>query len=107
MDVSIEDHLRVSFLRAAAARAEARSFAQGSSPGAALVWAVRAAEILMRDFVLTPHFLEEGYDWSRAMRRASNVLGDSDWRKAFARAEEWYGPFDEPLMDNDDNAWDF
>ena len=72
---------------------------------AAFLWAVRAAEILLRDFVLTPHFLEQGLDWQEAMRRGSKVLGDSNWPKAFAKAEEWYGPFDEPITEDDRNAW--
>jgi hypothetical protein len=61
----------------------------------------------MRDFVLTPHFLEEGLDWTKAMRKGSNVLGDGNWARAFAKTEEWYGPFDEPMLEDDSNAWAF
>jgi hypothetical protein len=105
--ISLEDHLRVAFTRAEAARAEARALVEAGFPGAGLIWAVRATEILMRDFLLAPHFLEEGEAWERAMRKASRVLGDSDWRRAFARVEERYGPFDEPLLEDGSNAWQF
>ena len=39
------------------------------------------------------------------MRKGSKVLGDSRWEDAFAKAEEWYGPFDQPLTEDDRNAW--
>ena len=70
------------------------------------MWAVRASEILIRDFALAPYFIDAGEPWARAMKKAAKVLGDSNWSKAFAKIEEWYGPFDEPLTDDDRNAWD-
>lgn len=73
--------------------------------GPALVWAVRAAEILMRDFVLAPHFMQEGHSWTRSLRMGSKILGSNEWNRAFAKAEEWWGPFDEPLTTDDSNAW--
>jgi hypothetical protein len=33
------------------------------------------------------------------------ILGNSEWDNAFAKAEEWYGPFDEPVTEDDQNAW--
>jgi hypothetical protein len=92
-------------LRARAAVAEADALNHAGFHAPALVWAVRAAEILMRDFVLAPYFLTKGEPWKRAMRKGSEVLGDSSWKRAFAKAEEWFGPFDEPLTTDDLNAW--
>jgi hypothetical protein len=41
------------------------------------------------------------------MRKGSTVLGSSDWKRAFAKAEEWYGRFDEPLTEDGSNAWSY
>lgn len=91
--------------RANAALEEARALnAQGHS-GPAFVWAIRAAEILMRDFVLTPHYLLQGLPWEKAWRKGSQILGSSNWDRAFAKADEWYGPFDAPLTTDERNAW--
>jgi HEPN domain-containing protein len=100
-------HLGASYSRAARARDDARRLLDAGYPSAAFVWSVRAAEILLRDFVLTPHFLEQGCDWDEAMDKGSDVLGSSNWDRAFAKAEEWYGPFDRPLTEADRNAWKF
>jgi len=105
--VDVHDHIKAAVARAADARLEAQRLLNAGFPGPSLVWAVRAAEILVRDFVLTPYFIEQGFDWAQAMRRGSKVLGDSDWRRAFAKAEEWYGPFDEPLTEDGSNAWNY
>lgn len=64
----------------------------------------------MREFVLAPHFLLEGDDWVTAMTKAGALLenaGQRGWRKAFASAEEWWGPFDRPLTENDQDAWEY
>lgn len=103
--IDAQTHIKAAVARAAQARLEARALLEAGFPGPSLVWAVRAAELLMRDFVLTPYFIEQGYDWSQAMRKGSRVLGDGSWRRAFAKVEEWYGPFDEPLLEDDSNAW--
>jgi hypothetical protein len=87
------------------ARAEAIRLHELGFTNASLVWAVRAAEILLRDFVLTPHFLELGESWDRAMKSGAHVLGDGNWKQAFTKANEWYGPFDEPLTTDEENAW--
>lgn len=92
--------------RAVEALDEARALRRDGHPDPAFVWAVRAAEIFIRDFVLTPHYLLEGLPWARASKRAAKVLGPSNWTKAFAKATEWYGPFDEPLTTDDRNAWE-
>ncbi|MDB4954242.1 MAG: hypothetical protein JWO36_1811 [Myxococcales bacterium] len=105
-DDPVQRHLHAAHLRARAAVAEAGALTRAGFHGAALVWAVRAAEILMRDFVLAPYYLAQGETWERAMRKGSNVLGHSDWSKAFAKAEEWFGPVDEPLTSDDLNAWE-
>ncbi len=60
----------------------------------------------MREFVLSPHYLEQGLPWDKAMRKGSKLLGHSAWTKAFAKVDEWYGPFDEPLTDDERNAWE-
>lgn len=103
--IDVQTHIKAAVARAARARLEAQSLLDAGFPGPSLVWAVRAAELLMRDFVLTPYFIERGDNWSQAMRRGSNVLGSNNWRRAFAKAEEWYGPFDKPLMEDDSDAW--
>lgn len=102
----IRDHLRVAYTRAAAARQEAINLLEAGFPGPSLVWSVRASEILIRDFVLAPHFMLEGLPWERSMKLGAKTLGDSNWKKAFIKAEEWFGPFDQPLTTDDRNAWD-
>jgi hypothetical protein len=92
--------------RAVDALDEARHLHSAGFAGPTFVWAVRAAEVLMRDFVLTPHFLLEGLAWEEAWRKGSKILGASNWTKAFATADQWYGPFDEPRTTDDRNAWD-
>ena len=57
------------------------------------------------DFVLAPHFMLDGTSWARSLRLGSKVLGSSDWKAAFAKADEWWGPFDQPLTTEDSNAW--
>ncbi len=103
--MDLHQHLDAAFGRAKRARENARSLHEAGFYGPALVWAVRAAEILLRDFVLAPHFVEQGHDWESAMQRGSNILGNSKWERALAKAEEWYGPFDEPLTEDGGNAW--
>lgn len=73
-------------------------------PDAALVWAVRASEIFVREFVLAPHYVQAGDDWTRAVRKARRDM-DKGWTVAMGKAEEWYGPFDEPLTAGGQNAW--
>lgn len=107
MEIGLDEHLKAAFSRAERARTEAQALLAAGFYGPALVWAVRSAEVFMRDFVLAPHFMEEGLSWSRAMRKGSKTLGDSDWRRAFEKAEEWYGPFDEPLTEEGSNAWGY
>src|SRR5262249_6713653 len=101
----LRHHLSAAYSRAGRARAEAQRLCDAGVPSAAVVWAVRSAEILFRDFVLAPHFIELGFSWDEAMRRGSMILGDSKWENAFAKVEEWYGPFDEPVTEDDQNAW--
>jgi hypothetical protein len=105
--INVQEHIKAAVARAAHARLQAQRLLGAGFPGPSLVWAVRAAEILMRDFVLTPYFIEQGFEWEQAMRKGGTVLGDSSWTRAFAKAEEWYGPFDEPLTDDGSNAWNY
>jgi hypothetical protein len=91
--------------RALAALDEARRLNAAGFHGPAYVWAVRAAEVFMRDFVLAPGFMLEGLPWRKAWAKGSKILGPSNWSRAFAKADEWYGPFDEPLTTDNRNAW--
>lgn len=103
---TVEEHLKMARERARSALNVARDLLDVGFPGPALIWAVRAAEVLMRDFVLAPHFMQAGETWHQALKRGSRVLGDSSWTRAFAKADEWWGPFDEPLTEDGRNAWD-
>ncbi|WP_152690540.1 hypothetical protein [Jiangella alkaliphila] len=102
---SVQEHLLAAYSRAKRGRDEAQLLLEAGFPSPSLVWSVRSAEVLLRDFVLAPYFIDRGTDWATAMKKASRVLGNSDWKNAFTKAEEWYGPFDEPLTENGSNAW--
>lgn len=91
--------------RALAALDEARRLNAAGFHGPAYAWAVRAAEVFMRDFVLAPRFMLAGLPWRKAWAKGSKILGSSNWSRAFAKADEWYGPFDEPLTTDNRNAW--
>ncbi|MGH2447389.1 MAG: hypothetical protein ACRDFS_02115, partial [Chloroflexota bacterium] len=104
-DPTVEEHLKMAHARARKAFDQARDLWMADFYAPSLVWAVRAAEVLMRDFVLAPHFMLEGTSWARSLRLGSKVLGSSDWKAAFVKAEEWWGPFDEPLTTDESNAW--
>lgn len=73
--------------------------------GPSFVWAVRAAEIFTREFLLMPLFLDEENGVAKALRRASKVFGPGNWAKAYARLEEYVGPIDKMLTDTDEDAW--
>ena len=104
--MDIETHMGVAWGRAEDARTEARTLNGLGFHNAAVVWTVRAAEMFMREYVLTPHFLEEGDEWPRAMRRASNELGSSNWVRAFALVQQWWGPFPRATVVDGTGAWD-
>lgn len=98
------------FFKAALARAEkerevARHLHVLGLYSQSFVWSVRAAEILVRDALIAPHFVEEGLQVGQAIRAASRVLGTSNWDKAFAKIAEWYGPFDPALTEDQEDAW--
>lgn len=104
------DHLKNSWARAERARANAQVLLDAGYSAPALVWAVRAAEILMRDYVLAPYYIGQGDSFANAMRKGSNVLGTSAWDRAFQKVDEWWGPFegeDAALMEDDSSAWKF
>jgi hypothetical protein len=108
--MDIRTHLTAASSRAERCRAEARALLDNGFPSPALVWGVRAAEMFMRDFVLAPHFMEERDDWPTAMRKGSEILWNANqggWQRAFDAAETWWGPFDEPLTEAGDHAWEF
>ena len=102
----IRKFMSAGWTRAEYSLVEARQLNELGHHAAAYVWAVRSAEILMRDFVLTPHFVELGYEWDKAMRKGFKVLGNSNWKRAFAKADEWYGPFDTLLTEDEEVAFD-
>jgi hypothetical protein len=60
----------------------------------------------MRYFVLAPYYMERGSSWEEAMARGKKMLGANNWSRAFKAAAEWYGPFDVPLTEEGDNAFD-
>jgi hypothetical protein len=91
--------------RAIVALDEARRLNDVGFHSPAYLWTVRAAEILMRDFVLAPRYMLEGLPWKKARDKGSRVLGANSWARAFAKAGEWYGPFDDPLTTDNRNAW--
>lgn len=104
-EASLRSHLKAAVAYAASSRAEARALLEAGFPGPSLVWSVRSAEMLMRYFVLAPHYMEQGLPWESAMKEGSRKLGANNWADAFKAAEEWYGPFDEPLTEEGDNAF--
>jgi hypothetical protein len=61
--------------------------------------------MFMRYFVLAPHYMEGGSSWEEAMALGRKKLGANNWAKAFKAAEDWYGPFDQPLTEEGDNAF--
>jgi hypothetical protein len=85
--------------------AEARRLNAAGFPTAAFVWAVRSAEMYLRDCVLFCHFFEETGDVDKALKKARGIFGDGKWAAALRFAEEEFGPFDEPLTTDGDNAW--
>lgn len=102
--IDTRDVLKAAYSRALRARERAEALSDAGFPDAALVWAVRASEIFVRDFILLPHYLESGMPWPRAVKKARRDL-QAGWGVALQQAEEWYGPFDEPLMADGQNAW--
>lgn len=100
----------VEFFKAALKRAEAerlmaRRLHEMGLYSQSLVWSVRATEILVRDALVAPRFVGEGQTIPLAIRSASRILGTSNWERAFARIEEWYGPFDDALTEDAEDAW--
>jgi hypothetical protein len=92
----------VEFVRAAAARAmaarqEAHALHAAGFHSAAVVWAVRATEVLMRDFLLAPYYVERGLSFEQAIERGSRDLGSAKWNAAFRLVAKRYGPFDPAL----------
>jgi hypothetical protein len=102
---SVDWHLRSALTRSRAALLGAHGLWRSGFDGPALVWAVRSAEVLMRDYVLAPYFMMEGETWARSLKKGSRVLGSSNWAEAFAKAEEWWGPFDEAMTEDGRQAW--
>lgn len=41
----------------------------------------------------------------KALKKARRIFGDGKWSAALRFAEEEFGPFDEPLTADGDNAW--
>jgi hypothetical protein len=46
-----------------------------------------------------------GPPWRKARDKGSGVLGSNRWAQAFAKADEWCGPFDKALTTDDRDAW--
>ena len=72
--------------------ATARALAAAGFPSPAFVWAVRSAEIFMREAVLFPYFYEQTDDVPLAFRKAQQVFGNgSKWTKALAYVRDQFG----------------
>ena len=90
-----------SLLAASSKRSEAslalakQLLAEGHS-GPALVWAVRAVEIFLKEFVLPASFVstDPHAEWERAVRKARNHFDTLKWDKAFKKINEAFGPLD-------------
>ena len=83
----------------------ARRLNEAGFPTPAFVWAVRSAELFLRDCVLFCHFFEESGDVGKALKKARGIFGDGKWSAALRFAEEEFGPFDEPLTADGEKAW--
>lgn len=91
--------------RAAVSLNESRRLAKLGFTDPAFVWAVRAVEIFVRECLLFPLYYEELGDLGAAHKRACNVFGSGNWARALDVASKFYGPFDQPLTDADEDAW--
>ncbi len=70
------------------------------------MWAVRSAEMLMREVLLMPHFMAQGKSWDAARHHAIEVMGGSAqrWRRAFDLMADWYN-LDPALTEDNADAW--
>jgi hypothetical protein len=76
-------------------------------PGPAYAWAVRSMEILMKEFMLLPMFLEElSGDLMRASKKARKLFGSSSWRRAMQVIQQKYGPLEPMLTEQNEDVWD-
>lgn len=71
----------------------------------AFVWAVRAVEIFVRECLLLPLYYEETGDLDTAYKKAHKIFGSGNWTGVIDTATKFYGPFDQPLTDTDEDAW--
>lgn len=72
----------------------------------ALVWAVRAGEILVREVLLFPIYFMQTGDVSASFSRVADTFGSGKWKRSLRIAHEGHGIDDEPLTDTDEDAWD-
>ena len=103
--VGVGEYLNLAWERANRSLDEARGLQTAGFHGAAFVWAVRAAEVFTREFLLMPLFIDEENGIEGALRRARKVFGSGNWLKAYARLEEYVGPIDMMLTDTNEDAW--
>lgn len=83
----------------------ARQLNDAGFPTPAFVWAVRSAEMFLRDCVLFCHFFEESGDVDKALKKARRVLRKGKWAAAIRFVETEFGPFDQALTTDGENAW--
>lgn len=102
--ISIEDFLKTATRKTQDSLAVSRELLEVGYPSPALVWAVRAAEIFFKDFLLTPHFFEVHGDWAKAIKEARKLFGSGDWNKAIARVDQVYGPLDKMIAEGGADA---
>lgn len=84
------------YQRAERARGEAHALHEAGFHSAAVVWAVRATEILMRDFLLAPYFYEQGASFGDALDRGSRVLGSNRCGEPLGKSRSGTGPLMHP-----------
>ena len=82
--------------RASSSLQSARQLLSHGHPSAALVWAVRAVEIFLKEFVLADIYMQrdDSVTWEQAVRKASARFEKVKWRRALAEVDKEFGPLD-------------
>jgi hypothetical protein len=93
--------------RVAKALETSRQLLDAGFPSAAFVWAVRAVEMFVREFLMAPAYFDGGgyAEWMRAMKKARKAFGRNNWRKARAVVEKEWGPIAPLLTESGDDVW--
>lgn len=103
-----DELLKAASKRTQESLATARQLHAGGFFGPALIWTVRGVEIFFKEFLLTPHFLEQtNHDWQEALREAAKLFGSSSWSRAMVKINEFFGPLDPMLTEGGQDALDY